>query len=103
MPDSYTPIGFVEGIVLVHAIFMGDERPVVQLLARRENETDDEATVKNSVFASADGQRYKLIVSPAKWNVWAELGAVKSEVLTVEVKEGETQYINFSFGKSLLR
>ncbi len=99
MPDSYTPIAFVEGIVEVFAIFMGDERQIVHLYAQRENETDPEAMAKNSVFATADGQRYKLIIEPGHWRVWAELGIVKSEVITVELKEGETQKINFAYGR----
>jgi len=97
--DSYTPIAFVEGIVEVFAIFMGDERPVVHLLARRENETDPDAAAKNTVFATADGQRYKLIVEPGQWKVWAELGIVKTQLVTVDLKEGETQKVNFVFGK----
>ena len=97
--DSYTPIAFVEGMVEVFAIFMGDERPVVHLFARRENESDPNAAVKNTVFATADGQRYKLIVEPGRWQVWAELGIVKSQPVTAELREGETQKVNFVFGK----
>jgi len=85
--------------VEVFAIFMGDERPVVHLLARRENETDPDAAAKNTVFATADGQRYKLIVEPGQWKVWAELGIVKTQLVTVDLKEGETQKVNFVFGK----
>jgi len=101
MPDinSYTAIAYVEGIVEVFAIFMGDERPVVHLFARRQNETDPEAAAKNTVFATADGQRYKLIVEPGKWAVWAELGVVKTQPVTAELREGETQKVNFVFGK----
>jgi hypothetical protein len=99
MPDSYTAIAFVEGIVEVFTIFMGDERPVVHLFARRENETDPTAMAKNTVFATADGQRYKLIVEPGQWQVWAELGVVKSQPIAVSLQEGETQKVNFVYGK----
>lgn len=97
MPDSFTPLAFVEGIVEVNTIFMGDERPVVHLKAQRS--ADAEAVVKNTVQASADGLRYKLIVEPGQWHVWAELGPVKSQPVVVEVQEGETEKVNFVFGR----
>lgn len=99
MPESYTPIAFIEGTVAVHATFMGEERPVVHILARRINESDAEANARNTVYASGDPQRYKLILAPGQWHAWAELGIVKSQPITVELKEGGTERINFVFGK----
>jgi hypothetical protein len=99
MQESYTPIAFVEGTAVVNTIFMGDERPVLHIFARRADQADGEALAKNTVYASADAVRYKLVIGPGQWQVWAELGVIKSEPVTVELHEGETQTINFVYGK----
>jgi len=66
-------------------------------------ESAADAKAKNTVCASGDPRRYKLMVEPAQRHGWAELATVRSLAVTAEVKEGETQKINFAFRKPDLR